>query len=73
MKEASEAVNLDAMSVRELAEYYRDANPRKMATRYAKNKLNATLHRLDGRIALAGEYELTCDELYNRIPKKERW
>lgn len=73
MKEASEAVNLDAMSVREIGEYLHSATPNRIAARYAKNKLAAMQHRLAGRIAAACEYEATCEELYKRLPKKERW
>lgn len=73
MKEAREAVNLDAMSVRELAEYLHGATPNRIATRYANNKMIAMQHRLAGRIAAADLYEVTCEELYKRLPKKERW
>lgn len=69
--QAPEPVNLDAMDRTDLHIFWeKHSGP---LGRYAMAKASAMLHRESGRIDRALEYEGECDEIYQSLPKHERW
>lgn len=69
----SKAENLDAMTERDLTAFIARTGPRKLTTQYARQKRQAMRLRLAGNTQEALSKEKKCDELYRRIPAKERW
>ena len=76
--------NLNALDIRELKEYAKKANEEmaEMSTSapiyrvlhmgyvFAMNRIAATEDRLRGDFDSALEHELTCQKVYNRMPKQ---